>query len=159
MASWLGAVVISALLWGAWVALWRRADFPVLLGGAWLPLLLLGATAAGRLRIPFPARAWLRLDLWAAFLLLMAARILRAVGVTAWAVLTGRVRPGVVAVNLGLRSDMGRLLLLWAVTVTPGTIALLQEGDLLYVHCLHSAPELQMPSLVRLETILKKLWD
>jgi len=159
MAPWLGAAVISALLWGSWVALWRQASLPVLLGGVWLPLVLLGATAAKRLRVPFPARAWLRLDLWGAFLFLMAWRVLWAVASTAWAILRGQARPGVVAFPLRLRSDMGRLLLLWAITVTPGTIALLLEGDLLYVHCLRRPAGPAVPGLERLESLLKKLWD
>lgn len=159
MARWFGAIAIGCWLWCSWVVLWREASWEVMVGGLWLPLVILGATAAGRLRIPFPIRTWLRWDLWVAFLFLVGERIIRAVVSTGLSTITGRSRPGVVAVHLGIKSDMGRLLLLWAITVTPGTIALLLEGDLLYVHCLQRPAGPQVPGVEKLESLLKRIWD
>jgi len=112
----------------------------------------------GRIRPEPPARVWLRLDLWLLLMGLVTARVVVAVITTTWAILTGRVRSGIVAMPVRLRSRMGRLLLLWAVTVTPGTIALLLEGDLLYVHTLHRPAGATVPGIPALEGVLLRLW-
>ncbi|MBC7319690.1 Na+/H+ antiporter subunit E, partial [bacterium] len=70
----------------------------------------------------------------------------------------GKEAPGIVAVPVRLRSGMGRLFLLWAITITPGTIALLMEGELLYVHCLRRPEGGTIPGLTALEGVLFKLW-
>ncbi|MGC9529517.1 MAG: Na+/H+ antiporter subunit E [Candidatus Bipolaricaulaceae bacterium] len=113
---------------------------------------------AGRIRLAFPLRVWLRWDLWLAFALLASARVTAAVTRTCWAIVRGDARPGIVAVPVSLQSDMGKLLLLWAVTVSPGTIALLMEDELLYVHCLHQPSGGGLPGLRLLERLLARLW-
>ncbi len=84
-----------------------------------------------------------------------------AVASTSVCILTGRTRPGIVAVPVQVRSEIGQLLLLWSITVTPGTIALLVE-DSLYVHALHlpsnPGPKLTLPGLSTVEWVLKRLW-
>jgi multisubunit Na+/H+ antiporter MnhE subunit len=48
--------------------------------------------------------------------------------------------------------------LLWAITVTPGTIALLVEKDTVYIHCLHRPSDPQSLGLTRLVTLLERIW-
>ncbi|MCR4391711.1 MAG: Na+/H+ antiporter subunit E [Candidatus Acetothermia bacterium] len=158
MARWIGGIVVGALLWGLWALLWRGAAWPVISLGAAFPACLLIALAVGRVRLPFPVSAWIRWDLWLAFAVVVAGRVAQAVASTGWAILAGTARPGIVAVPVRLRSELGQLLLLWAITVTPGTIALLIEGDLLYVHCLHRPPGPELPGLATVERILERLW-
>lgn len=147
--------MVGALLWGLWIVLWRTPSWQVIAAGA--PLGLLTALGMGK-KLDFPVRAWLRWDLWVAFLALVTARVARAVATVGWAIITGRAQAGIVAVPVSLRSDMGRFLLLWAITVTPGTIALLQEGDLLYIHCLRLPNGPGIPGLPALERVLGGLW-
>ncbi|RLE31173.1 hypothetical protein DRJ54_01040 [Candidatus Acetothermia bacterium] len=158
MARTISGLLSGGLLMGVWAALWRSTDWPVLASGLVFPLSLAALTGLGRLGPDLPLRIWLRLDLWGAFLVLVALRVTAAVISTSWAVISGGRSPGIVAVPVRLRSHMGRLLLLWAVTVTPGTIALLLEGDLLYVHCLRRPPGAVLPGLPSLEGVLLRLW-
>lgn len=154
----LPAVAVGGVLWGLWLVLWRSASWPVLASGALFPLGLALLFSLSRIRPEIPARVWLRLDLWLLLMGLVIVRVIVAVITTAWAILNGRARPGIVAMPVRLRSGMGRLLLLWAVTVTPGTIALLLEGDLLYVHTLRRPAGAAVPGIAALEGVLLRLW-
>jgi len=158
MARWVGGIVLGGLLWGMWTLFWRGAAWPVVALGAAFPVTILIAVRTGLLRLEFPISAWTRVDLWAAFALVVATLVIQAVTRTGWAIVTGRARPGIVAIPVRLKSEMGQLLLLWAITVTPGTIALLVEGEMAYVHCLHqpSSPRLSGTSVV--ESLLRRLW-
>ena len=158
MSRILPAAAVGGLLWGLWLVLWRSASWPVLASGALFPVGLALLSGLGRIRPEPPARVWLRLDLWLLLMGLVTARVVVAVITTTWAILTGRVRSGIVAMPVRLRSRMGRLLLLWAVTVTPGTIALLLEGDLLYVHTLRRPAGAMVPGIPALEGVLLRLW-
>lgn len=158
MRRWVGGIVVGGLLWGLWVLLWRRADPVVLVVGAAFPLAIVGATALGVLRFEFPLAAWYRLDLWLRFVALVVVLVAQGVARTGWAVLTGRSRSGIVAIPLRADSEMARLLLLWAITVTPGTIALLVEGDLVYVHCLHCPDCPRLGGEKPIQEILRGLW-
>jgi len=154
----LGALGVGGVLWGLWLVLWRSASWPVVASGALFPIGLAFLSCLGRIRLKVPPRVWLRLDLWMAFSLLMTLRVAYAVLSTTFTLLAGKEAPGIVAVPVRLRSRMGRLLLLWAVTVTPGTIALLLEGDLLYVHVLRRPAGAMVPGIAALEEVLLRLW-
>ncbi|MBN2481172.1 MAG: Na+/H+ antiporter subunit E [Bacteroidales bacterium] len=47
------------------------------------------------------------------------------------------IKPGIVKVNLGLRSDIARAILANSITMTPGTISVDLIGDVLYVHWIY----------------------
>ncbi len=158
MNRWVNAVAMGLLLSALWVGLWRQVSLPVLLGGGALLLLPGGLLLWGKVELSQPLAVWLRLDLWVAFLLLVCVRVGQAVAVTAVAVAVGRQRSAIVAVPVTVRSDMARLLFLWSITVTPGTIALLLEGDLLYVHCLHQPSTPCLPGLNLTQRLLGRLW-
>ena len=49
------------------------------------------------------------------------------------------VNPGIVKVPVDLQSDYGQAMLANSITLTPGTITAVQEGDKLTVHCLDAA--------------------
>lgn len=50
------------------------------------------------------------------------------------------IRPAVVRVRTGLSSDLGRLLLANSITLTPGTLTVDVEGDLLTIHWIDCPP-------------------
>lgn len=50
------------------------------------------------------------------------------------------IRPAVVRVRTGLTSDLGRLLLANSITLTPGTLTVDVEGDLLTIHWIDCPP-------------------
>lgn len=70
------------------------------------------------------------------FLLVLAWEMIKANLDVAYRVLSPKmpIRPGIVKVRPGLESDMGRLLLSNAITLTPGTLSLDWDEDDLYIH-------------------------
>lgn len=141
-----------------WILFWRGAAWPVVAVGAAFPVTILVAVGTGALRLEFPVAAWIRVDLWAAFALVVTALVVQAVVRTGWAIIAGRAQPGIVAIPVHVKSEMGQLLLLWAITVTPGTIALLVEGDMAYVHCLHRPSSPRLSGIPVVENLLRRLW-
>jgi len=105
-----------------------------------------------------PSSQRFRLDLWLLFFACVAFRVALAVVKTGYAAISSRASPAIVALPIPLRSEMGQLLLLWAITVTPGTIALLVEKDTVYVHWLHRPSDPQSLGLTRLVTLLERIW-
>jgi len=53
----------------------------------------------------------------------------------------GGVTPGVVEFHTSLGSDLARTTLCYSITLTPGTIAILADGDHLVVHSLAALPD------------------
>jgi multisubunit Na+/H+ antiporter MnhE subunit len=121
------------------------------------PVGLLLLLRYGRISLDLPLSAF-RLDLWLLFFACVAFRVALAVVKTGYAAISGRASPAIVALPIPLRSEMGQLLLLWAITVTPGTIALLVEKDTVYIHCLHRPSDPQSLGLTRLVTLLERIW-
>lgn len=156
MFSKLVALVLGAALWGLWVLLWRRLDWPVVLAGMVFPVGMYLALSYRLVLLDVP-RGFFRLDLWFLFGVLVLWRVIMSVCRVGWSILTGGISPGVVVVPLRLRTEAAQLLLLWAITVTPGTIALLAQGNTLYVHCLHLPPTGDLPGLAPLQRLLQKL--
>jgi len=151
------ACTTGALLWGLWILLWRSPHPPVVVSGAVFPVGLLLLLRYGRISLDLPLSAF-RLDLWLLFFACVAFRVALAVVKTGYAAISGRASPAIVALPIPLRSEMGQLLLLWAITVTPGTIALLVEKDTVYIHCLHRPSDPQSLGLTRLVTLLERIW-
>lgn len=156
--KWIGGIAVGGMLWGMWILLWRGAGWPILAVGGLFPVVILGAVKAAVLPMDFPLAAWFRLDLWATLGITVFVLVLAAVARAGWAIVRGRTRSGIVAIPVKLESDMGRLLLLWTITVTPGTIALLLEGDVAYVHCLHQPAGPSLPATAFVEQLLVRLW-
>lgn len=154
----MSGIAIGGVLGGLWVLLWRGAAWPILALGGLFPVATLGAMKVGILPMDFPLSAWFRLDLWLALSGTVGALVVAAVARTGWAILTGRVRSGIIAIPIRVRSEMGQLLLLWAITVTPGTIALLVEEDIAYVHCLHRPSHPRLPGAAWVDGLLVRLW-
>jgi multicomponent Na+:H+ antiporter subunit E len=60
----------------------------------------------------------------------------------AYRVITGRIRPGIIKVRSGMKTDLGMFLLANSITLTPGTITvdLDEETRDLYVHNINIRP-------------------
>lgn len=151
------AMVGGGVLWGIWVLLWRSTSPAVLLSGLWCPLLLGAAARWKGVGLRLKPGVWYRVDLWLLFLGLLLATVVRGVIRTGIAIISGRVDPGIVAVPLRVESDLSRLLLVISITASPGTIALLAEGEILYVHCLHLPPRPKLPAAEALQAVLVRL--
>ncbi len=151
------ALIGGGALWGIWILLWRSTDLPVILSGLWCPFALLAFSIWTGLGTGVRWTVWTRPDLWAAFLALFLWGVARGVVRTAVAALRGTCSPGIIAIPLRVRSDLGKLLLVLAITASPGTIALLAEGEILYVHCLELPERPALPGIGPLQRVLVKL--
>ena len=73
------------------------------------------------------------------------------------------IKPGIVKVNLNLKSDFARTMLSNSITMTPGTIAVDIVGDVLYVHWIYVSsdkPEEYRQKIVgRFEKYIKKTFE
>ena len=122
-----------------WLLLTRRLDAPALVVG----VVVAGCVCLAQ-RILFR-----RHDRLMSMLLRHPVRSLRYIGILAWRflistgytirlILLGDEEGRIVALPLRLQHPIGRLLLLNSITLTPSTISLLVEGDLLYIHWLRA---------------------
>ena len=153
----LTALVGGGLLWGLWVLLWRSTSLPVLLSGLWCPLTLLFFSRLSGLGHGVPLHTWARIDLWVGYFALFGLGVVRGVIRTSLSIIAGVARPGIIAIPLQVGSDLGKFLLVLAITASPGTIALLAEEEILYVHCLHLPSGPDLPGIGPVRALLVKL--
>jgi len=127
------------LLAGGWLALSRNAD-PLAVAVA----LCAAVVAVALQRHIFPGTAPIT---WR--ILRRPHHLLLFVGTVGWrlicstlytcrVILTGKEEGRIVAVPTEIADPIGALLLSHSITLTPSTIALLLEGDLLYIHWLRA---------------------
>ena len=82
-------------------------------------------------------RIYSRLPLFAAYLVVLLYSILKAnYSVLRLILSPGRIQPALVRVEVDLKTEMARYILANSITLTPGTITVLSEGNTLTVHCL-----------------------
>lgn len=122
-----------------WLLLTRRLDAPALIVGVFVAgCVCLAQRMLFRwhdrlmsmlLRHPIPSLRYIGILAW---------RFLISTGYTIRLILLGDEEGRIVALPLRLRHPIGRLLLLNSITLTPSTISLLVEGDLLYIHWLRA---------------------
>ena len=117
--------------WGVWAS-------DELLAGAVIALLV--GLAAGRFAWSRGGWRLLQPHRWVLFLVYLVGPFLYAMAKAnldvAWRVITGRINPGIVRFNPGLRTDFGRTFLANSITLTPGTLTVDVDdgsGDF-YVH-------------------------
>ena len=100
--------------------------------------------------------------LWLKFLFSLIAQICISTMRTCYFILTDKTEPKIVAYETDLQTGYGLLFLLNSITLTPTTIAILSEGNLVYIHHLHIKDQVdyeKMSSSIRshFEKPLKKL--
>jgi len=130
-------VLRFAILFGLWLALTRTLAPPAVALGV-----VVVTGAAITVRWLLPAHSTRRAPLWsrassvARFAVVLVARFVTSTLLTSWVILCHRADGRVVALPTRLREPGRQFLLLNAITLTPSTISLLLEGQLLYVHWL-----------------------
>ena len=131
------ATLVSLLV--IWVLLTRRVDLPTLGVG----LLAVGIALLaqwilfrrqGRLTLTLIRHPWRSLR----YAGILAWRFAISTGYTIRLILRGDEEGRIVAVPVRLRDPAGQLILLNSITLTPSTISLLIEGNLLYIHWLRA---------------------
>lgn len=147
---------VAAILFVATVLLWLlltgSLDTQELIAGL---LVAVAATAlstsrgaiVGGLRLTPAAPLHMLVYLWVFFIALIKSNLDVARRVLAPSL---PINPGVVQVRTGLRSELGRLLLANSITLTPGTLTVDMEGDLLLIHWINCPPDVDMEAATRL---------
>lgn len=134
-----------------WLLLVGTLDRQELIAG-----LLVAAAAAALAVGRTPILSGFRVTPWApvAFLRYLASLLVALVRANldmARRVLTPAlpIRPAMVRINTSLRSDLGRLVLANSITLTPGTLAVDIEDDVLVVHWIDCPPDSDVAAATR----------
>ncbi|MGQ1784953.1 MULTISPECIES: Na+/H+ antiporter subunit E [unclassified Saccharicrinis] len=73
------------------------------------------------------------------------------------------IKPGIVKIEMSLKTDLARTILANSITMTPGTITVDMIGDLLYVHWIYISstdPEVYSKKIAgRFEKYIKKIFE
>ncbi|MFP4136284.1 MAG: Na+/H+ antiporter subunit E [Candidatus Acetothermia bacterium] len=124
----------SATLYLLWVVLFRDLGLVYLVGGIFVVGLVLFLFRRFGLSIDTPIESLGRPLLWLRFFFRLFYEIGRSTVRTCYLIVTGGVEGRIVVYDTGLKSGSGKLFLLNSITLTPITIAILSEGNLVYVH-------------------------
>jgi len=73
-----------------------------------------------------------------AFLVTLLARLVVSTCYTSWLILSGKGEGRLMALPIRVEHPLGRFALLNSITLTPSTISLLAEGDIVYLHWLQA---------------------
>jgi multicomponent Na+:H+ antiporter subunit E len=131
----LGVVV----LWLVWLAMAGSLSVPSILAGlacAILTAILWRVMMPGG---PALARSLLHPVPFVRFFLTLALRFVISSLRTSWLILRGGEEGRMMALPIRITDPLARFLLLNSITLTPSTISLLIEDDLLYIHWLQPA--------------------
>ena len=130
------AVLALGLLW---IALSRSLDpLQVSIGVAVsVGVVLLQRTLFPRVE-PFVSSLFRRPHALALFILTLLARLVISTIYTSWLILSGRGEGRLMALPLRVSHPLGQFVLLNSITLTPSTISLLVEGNVVYLHWLQS---------------------
>ena len=154
---------VFALLF--WLAVTWSFDVASIVTGAIvsvvLALLLVGVGLDEAPLLLFPQRLFWGL----AYVPLLLLYVVRANLDVAYRVLHPAlpIRPGIVRARTSLKSDAGRVLLANSITLTPGTLAVDMQEDVLYIHRIHvpeDDPDGETErSLARFETFIRRIFE
>jgi multisubunit Na+/H+ antiporter MnhE subunit len=123
-----------------WLALTRTVVFPFVVAGFASSLLVAAfwraimpeAPASTHKLVSRPIRL-------ARFVLTLVKRFVISTLHTAWLILKGGEEGRMMALPIHVKDPLARFMLLNSITLTPSTISLLVEDDLLYIHWLQAA--------------------
>jgi multicomponent Na+:H+ antiporter subunit E len=143
------------LLFGLWLALNGRVTLELVCFGLGLTALLgLGLWALFGYSPRRELRLWRKLPLALVYLGDLVWEIVKAALRVLGLVLfkSRRIRPAVIRVRVDLRSEFAKYILANSITLTPGTICVQTQGDVLTVHCLDRSmlEDVENGSFVRL---------
>ena len=122
------------LLYALWLVLFGETGPIVLLSGVFVTGLVVFLYRTFELTIDIPVRSLALPLIWLRFFALLLLEIGKTTAQTCYIILTGRTRGEIVAYDTKLESGFGKLFLLNSITLTPITIGILSEKNLVYIH-------------------------
>jgi multisubunit Na+/H+ antiporter MnhE subunit len=134
LATSIRALMGWGLLYLLWLVLFRSIGPVVLVSGVFVTGLVVFLQRTFDLTIDLPLRSLVRPLLWIKFLFALFLEIAKTTIQTCIIILTGRVKGKIIAYDTELESGLGKLFLLNSITLTPITIGILSERNLVYIH-------------------------
>lgn len=123
-----------------WLALTRTLAFPSVIAGLLSSLLVAVFWRSIMPGIPTSIHKLLNHPVrFARFALTLAKRFVVSTLHTTWLILRGREEGRMMALPVRVKDTLARFMLLNSITLTPSTISLLVEDDLLYIHWLQAS--------------------
>lgn len=139
--SFFGTFLKTLFGWGLlyllWLILFRDVHPVILVSGAFATGLVVFLYYTFDLSIDVPARSLARPLLWLKFFSLLILEVVKSTISTCYLILTGDVKGKIIAYDTELESGTGKLFLLNSITLTPITIGILTEKNLVYIHHLY----------------------
>lgn len=136
--DFLGTFLETLFGWGLlfllWLILFREVRPVILVSGAFATGLVIFLSYTFDLTIDVPARSLARPLLWLKFFSLLILEVVKSTVRTCYLILTGDVKGKIIAYDTELESGTGKLFLLNSITLTPITIGILTEKNLVYIH-------------------------
>ena len=123
-----------------WVAMTRTLAIPFVITGVISSVIVAVFWRAIMPEVPSSVHALVRRPLrLARFVLVLVKRFVISTLHTTWLILKGGEEGRIMALPIRVEDALARFILLNSITLTPSTISLLIEEDLLYIHWLQAA--------------------
>jgi len=132
--NFIGTFLGWVFLFLLWLVLFRDFGPVILASGLFASGMVVFLYYIFDLTIDVPLRSLARPLVWARFFSSLVLEIAKSTVRTCYLILKGNVRGKIVAYDTELDSGSGRLLLLNSITLTPITIGILSEKNLVYIH-------------------------
>ena len=129
-----------AILFLIWLALTRTLAFPFVIAGLLSSVAVAVFWRAIMPEVPSSIHKMMRHPLrLARFVIVLAKRFFMSTLYTTWLILRGGEQGRMMALPIRVEDPLARFILLNSITLTPSTISLLVEDDLLYIHWLQTS--------------------
>jgi multicomponent Na+:H+ antiporter subunit E len=126
-----------------WLALSSKLDWPELICGGLVCLIISLFTAHLYSKLGFPPLSIKRVLFFLAYIIVLFWEIIKANFDVAYRVIHPKmpIKPGIVVIKTRLKSDIAKMILANSITLTPGTFTLDIIGDELLVHWINVKTE------------------
>jgi multisubunit Na+/H+ antiporter MnhE subunit len=133
-------VLGTVVLFLVWLAMTRTLAIPYVIAGAISAAVVVAAWSAIMPKAPTSVTKLIRHPIYLLrFILVLVRRFVVSTLSTSWLILRGGEEGRMMALPIRVEDSLARFILLNSITLTPSTISLLAEDDLLYIHWLQPA--------------------
>jgi multicomponent Na+:H+ antiporter subunit E len=138
-----GFVWLFLVTFVLWLALSSRLDPPELIAGGFVCLIISLFAAHMYSRLGFPSLSIKMILFFLVYIIVLFWEIVKANLDVAYRIIHPKmpIKPGIVVIKTGLKSDIAKMILANSITLTPGTFTLDVIGDKLLIHWINVKAE------------------
>jgi len=131
-----GFAWLLAVTFVLWLTLSSKLDWPELICGALVCLIVSLFAAHMYSKLGFPSLSMKMILFFLAYIIVLLWEVIKANFDVAYRVIHPKmpIRPGIVVIKTHLKSDIAKMILANSITLTPGTFTLDVIGDKLLIH-------------------------